>query len=164
MSGHYAIHTSRDVFLTITQRPQSGASGHLSSSATTVVVAVAHCACMSLSLPGFEDSPGWGAPVETEDDVVTAAIKKEKVIKCVPYDGSIDTLVDCPSREIAAQQEDLRGKWQAHGISLVMVDHSITALLARVKGVQTDVDKLASGNETLQMYIDNLTLQMAKRR
>lgn len=38
------------------------------------------------------------------------------------------------------------------------------ALLTRVKSVQTDVDKLASGNETLQMYIDNLTMQMAKRR
>ncbi|THH01897.1 hypothetical protein EW026_g865 [Hermanssonia centrifuga] len=84
---------------------------------------------MSLSLPSFDESPGWGIQPETEDDVVTAAIKKEKVIQ-----------------EIAAQQEDLR------------------ALLARVKTVQLDVDKLASGNETLQMYIDNLTLQMAKRR
>lgn len=38
------------------------------------------------------------------------------------------------------------------------------ALLERVKVVQADVNKLVSGNETLQMYIDNLTLQMAKRR
>ncbi|KAF7792624.1 hypothetical protein EIP86_003721 [Pleurotus ostreatoroseus] len=84
---------------------------------------------MSLSLPSFDEASGWGAPIQADDDVVTAAIKKEKVIK-----------------EIATQQEDLR------------------ALLARVKAVQADVDKLASGNETLQMYIDNLTLQMAKRR
>ncbi|KAK7690042.1 hypothetical protein QCA50_006687 [Cerrena zonata] len=49
-------------------------------------------------------------------------------------------------KEISAAQEDLR------------------AMLARAKAVQTDVDKLASGNETLQMYIDNLTMQMAKRR
>ncbi|THH27309.1 hypothetical protein EUX98_g6879 [Antrodiella citrinella] len=88
---------------------------------------------MSLSFgSGFDesDSPGWGAPVQLEEeDVVTSAIKKEKVVK-----------------EITAQQEDLR------------------ALLARVKEVQGDVDKLISGNETLQMYIDNLTLQMAKRR
>ncbi|GJF00266.1 hypothetical protein PsYK624_165500 [Phanerochaete sordida] len=84
---------------------------------------------MSFSLDSFEDPSGWGAPVQTEDDVVTAALKKEKTIK-----------------EIAAAQEDLR------------------ALLARVKAVQADVNKLASGNETLQMYIDNLTLQMAKRR
>ena len=39
-----------------------------------------------------------------------------------------------------------------------------TALLDRVHSVQGDVDKLLSENETLQMYIDNLTMQMAKRR
>lgn len=43
-------------------------------------------------------------------------------------------------------------------------DHEFQALLARVQAVQKDVDKLVSGNETLQMYIDNLTLQIAKRR
>jgi len=49
-------------------------------------------------------------------------------------------------KEIAASQEDLRN------------------LLSRVHLVQKDCDKLSSGNETLQMYIDNLTVQMAKRR
>ncbi|EIN12752.1 hypothetical protein PUNSTDRAFT_60911 [Punctularia strigosozonata HHB-11173 SS5] len=49
-------------------------------------------------------------------------------------------------KDIAAAQNDLR------------------ALVDRVKAVQTDVDKLSSGNQTLQMYIDNLTMQMAKRR
>lgn len=49
-------------------------------------------------------------------------------------------------RDIAASREDLR------------------TLLARVQSVQKEVDKLTSGNETLQMYIDNLTVQMAKRR
>ncbi|TFK73568.1 hypothetical protein BDN72DRAFT_834434 [Pluteus cervinus] len=49
-------------------------------------------------------------------------------------------------KEIAASQEDLR------------------TLLGRVQTVQKEVDKLTSGNETLQMYIDNLTVQMAKRR
>ncbi|KAF9013465.1 hypothetical protein BDQ17DRAFT_1231793 [Cyathus striatus] len=49
-------------------------------------------------------------------------------------------------KEITAYQEDLRN------------------MLARVQTVQKEVDKLASGNETLQMYIDNLTVQMAKRR
>jgi hypothetical protein len=39
-----------------------------------------------------------------------------------------------------------------------------SALLTRVKSVQGDVDKLTSNNATLQMYIDNLTMQMAKRR
>jgi hypothetical protein len=37
-------------------------------------------------------------------------------------------------------------------------------LLERVKTAEKDMDKLSSGNATLQMYIDNLTLQMAKRR
>jgi hypothetical protein len=37
-------------------------------------------------------------------------------------------------------------------------------MLVKVQNVQADVDKLVSGNETLQMYIDNLTVQMAKRR
>ncbi|KAI0801912.1 hypothetical protein BC629DRAFT_152896 [Irpex lacteus] len=86
---------------------------------------------MSLSLSSFDESPGWGAPspADVGEDIVTAAIKKEKTIQ-----------------EIGAAQEDLK------------------ALLERVKLVQRDVDKLVSGNETLQMYIDNLTLQMAKRR
>jgi len=49
-------------------------------------------------------------------------------------------------RDIAASQEDLR------------------TLVARVQSVQKEVDKLEGGNQTLQMYIDNLTVQMAKRR
>ncbi|KAG9315697.1 hypothetical protein JVU11DRAFT_3344 [Chiua virens] len=49
-------------------------------------------------------------------------------------------------KDIAAAQGDLR------------------ALLTRVHSVQADVDKLTSENATLQMYIDNLTRQMAKRK
>ncbi|KAJ7095974.1 hypothetical protein B0H15DRAFT_827865 [Mycena belliarum] len=49
-------------------------------------------------------------------------------------------------KEITASQQDLR------------------TILDRVQTVQKEVDKLTSGNETLQMYIDNLTVQMAKRR
>ncbi|EIW59230.1 uncharacterized protein TRAVEDRAFT_121613 [Trametes versicolor FP-101664 SS1] len=82
-----------------------------------------------MSFSGFDDIPQWGAPTPSTGDIVTTAIKKDKVIK-----------------EIVAAQEDLR------------------AMLAKAKGVQGDVDKLVSGNETLQMYIDNLTMQMAKRR
>lgn len=37
-------------------------------------------------------------------------------------------------------------------------------MLAKVHAVQDDIEKLGSGNATLQMYIDNLTMQMAKRR
>lgn len=39
-----------------------------------------------------------------------------------------------------------------------------TVMLSKVDATQKEVDKLVSGNETLQMYIDNLTVQMAKRR
>ncbi|KAH9980207.1 hypothetical protein BGW80DRAFT_1274046 [Lactifluus volemus] len=49
-------------------------------------------------------------------------------------------------KDIIARQEDLR------------------VLLERVKTVERDTDKLSSGNATLQMYIDNLTLQMTKKR
>ncbi|EAU86247.1 hypothetical protein CC1G_03458 [Coprinopsis cinerea okayama7 len=49
-------------------------------------------------------------------------------------------------KEIFSCQEDLR------------------AMLSKAENVQKEVDKLISGNETLQMYIDNLTVQMAKRR
>ncbi|KAG9093818.1 hypothetical protein FS749_013685 [Ceratobasidium sp. UAMH 11750] len=48
-------------------------------------------------------------------------------------------------KDIIAAQEDLR------------------ALVGRVQSVQAEVDKLTSGNATLQMYIDNLTKQIAKR-
>ncbi|CCM03497.1 uncharacterized protein FIBRA_05631 [Fibroporia radiculosa] len=47
---------------------------------------------------------------------------------------------------------------------IVSAQENLRALLERVKGVQGDVDKISSENETLQMYIDNLTMQMAKRR
>ncbi len=72
------------------------------------------------------------------------------------------------SRDIVAHQDDLRGicthepSWCGDGrISHVFI---ISVLLERVKTVEKDMDKLSSGNATLQMYIDNLTLQMAKRR
>ncbi|KAJ8502909.1 hypothetical protein ONZ45_g11325 [Pleurotus djamor] len=49
-------------------------------------------------------------------------------------------------KEIIASQEDLR------------------VLLERVKTTQKEINKLTSDNEVLQMYIDNLTVQMAKGR
>jgi len=77
----------------------------------------------------FNEPSAWAVPAQQPGDIVTEALKKEKVLK-----------------EIAASQEDLK------------------ALYSRVQSVQKEVDKLHSGNETLQMYIDNLTVQMAKRR
>ena len=68
------------------------------------------------------------------------------------------------SREIIAAQEDLRGRSCLNrAVRRNLVNYDL-AMLAKAKGVQADIDKLVSGNETLQMYIDNLTMQMAKRR
>lgn len=47
---------------------------------------------------------------------------------------------------------------------IVAFQDDLRVLQERVKAVERDTDKLLSGNATLQMYIDNLTLQMAKRR
>ena len=38
------------------------------------------------------------------------------------------------------------------------------ALVTRVHSVQVDIEKLTSENATLQMYTDNLTMQMARRK
>ncbi|KAK7469132.1 hypothetical protein VKT23_003623 [Stygiomarasmius scandens] len=83
-----------------------------------------------MSFAGFDEPSAWAIPSEPRTgDIVTEALKKDKVLK-----------------DIAAAQEDLR------------------AMFSRVQAVQKEVEKLTSGNETLQMYIDNLTVQMAKRR
>jgi hypothetical protein len=66
-------------------------------------------------------------------------------------------------REIAASQQDLRS-WYYSRLRNMSLTINPTAILGRVQTVQKEVDRLTSGNETLQMYIDNLTVQMAKRR
>ncbi|ETW81733.1 hypothetical protein HETIRDRAFT_317252 [Heterobasidion irregulare TC 32-1] len=48
--------------------------------------------------------------------------------------------------------------------SITAAQDDLRVLLDRVKSVEADIEKLSSGNATLQMYIDNLTMQMAKRR
>ncbi|KAI0000161.1 hypothetical protein BJV74DRAFT_146054 [Russula compacta] len=47
---------------------------------------------------------------------------------------------------------------------IVAFQDDLRVLLQRVKSVEGDMEKLSSGNATLQTYIDNLTLQMTKRR
>ncbi|KIJ59051.1 hypothetical protein HYDPIDRAFT_118876 [Hydnomerulius pinastri MD-312] len=47
---------------------------------------------------------------------------------------------------------------------IVAAQGDLRALVTRVQSVQGNVDKLSSENAMLQMYIDNLTLQMAKRK
>ncbi|KAG2141334.1 hypothetical protein DEU56DRAFT_755032 [Suillus clintonianus] len=100
-----------------------------------------------MSFNDFGGATAWGEPEQQPGDIVKDAIRKEKILK-----------------EISAAQGDLQGT--SSWISLV---HAVTnlassALVARVHSVQSDVDKLTSENSTLQMYIDNLTMQMAKRK
>ncbi|KAJ6619478.1 hypothetical protein B0H10DRAFT_2025817 [Mycena sp. CBHHK59/15] len=66
-------------------------------------------------------------------------------------------------KDIAASQQDLRS-WSRPCVLVQSSNWNPPAILARVQAVQKEVEKLTSGNETLQMYIDNLTVQMAKRR
>jgi hypothetical protein len=55
-------------------------------------------------------------------------------------------------------------KFRCAGMPFILPSFFSLVLLERVKTAEKDMDKLSSGNATLQMYIDNLTLQMAKRR
>lgn len=41
---------------------------------------------LGMSFGGFDDTtPGWGVPTPTAGDIVTNAIRKEKLIKCVTF-------------------------------------------------------------------------------
>lgn len=45
---------------------------------------IVHCPSTTMSFSGFtDDTPEWGAAVSDPGDIVTNAIKKEKLIKCV---------------------------------------------------------------------------------
>ncbi|KAG1831283.1 hypothetical protein EV424DRAFT_1534374 [Suillus variegatus] len=89
-----------------------------------------------MSFNDFGAAIAWGDPEHQPGDIVKDAIRKERILK-----------------EIAAAQGDLQ-----------VANLASSALVARVHSVQSDVDKLTSENSTLQMYIDNLTMQMAKRK
>ncbi|KAG2138845.1 hypothetical protein BD769DRAFT_1773396 [Suillus cothurnatus] len=89
-----------------------------------------------MSFNDFGTATAWGEPEQQPGDIVKDALRKESLLK-----------------EIAAAQGDLR-----------VVNLASSALVARVHSVQSDVDQLTSENSTLQMYIDNLTMQMAKRK
>ncbi|KZS93548.1 hypothetical protein SISNIDRAFT_454751 [Sistotremastrum niveocremeum HHB9708] len=46
---------------------------------------------------------------------------------------------------------------------ILNAQNDLRALLGRTKTVQGDIEKLTAENATLQMYIDNLTRQIARR-
>lgn len=68
-------------------------------------------------------------------------------------------------RDVLASQSDLRGESASWIGTIVQFISALLmiALLARVKTVQGEVDKLQSGNATLKMYVENLTKQASKR-
>jgi hypothetical protein len=71
------------------------------------------------------------------------------------------------SRDLVAAQNDLKGTdCSVNRVVPYFVTEvsSHPALHDKVRSVRSDIEKLNSGNATLQMYIDNLTMQMAKRR
>ncbi|KAH0832125.1 terpenoid cyclases/protein prenyltransferase alpha-alpha toroid [Lanmaoa asiatica] len=107
----------------------------------------------SMALNGFEESTAWAISNTETGDIVKDAIRKEKVLKYVPLIPPLvkpvqkqEARFDTVHRDVTAAQSDLR------------------ALVTRVRSVQADVEKLTSENATLQMYIDNLTMQMARRK
>ena len=46
---------------------------------------------------------------------------------------------------------------------MLLRTHTLAVILAKIESAEADVEKLTSGNATLQMYMDNLTKQIAKR-
>jgi len=112
------------------------------------------------------EDASWTQPPKEPGDIVKDTIKKEQMIRCValPPDRWLAVKVHPHS-----QGHNIRTRGPprpvTHGTTPEGCAYSHpTALLARVKVVQADVDKLTPGNETLQMYVDNLKLQVAKQR
>lgn len=120
-----------------------------------------------MSFASADDTPGWGAGPSQEVSIKDT-LRKDKLVRCVVTVARRDeTLIHSTFySDIISVQENLRG--ESHDVHSLCLGPSVEviskALLTKARSVQDDVDKLTSGNETLQMYIDNLTMQMAKRR
>lgn len=116
------------------------------------------------------EGPTWGvrSPRDGDLGLVKDTLRKEQVIKSVLSASQMF----CFGFYLLAQGDlSLTRGSQGYAFTtyaqLIVVEKSPIcniAMLAKVQAVQREVDKLTSGNETLQMYIDNLTVQMAKRR
>ena len=119
-----------------------------------------------MSFSGFDDTtPAWDVPTSSSEDIVTTAIKKEKLIKYVESGQlrirRLTSLLHLQGNCCCSG----RSAWLVHNRAVSRcLTKALLAMISKAKSVQADVDKLISGNETLQMYIDNLTMQMAKRR
>ncbi|EJD43945.1 hypothetical protein AURDEDRAFT_166999 [Auricularia subglabra TFB-10046 SS5] len=47
---------------------------------------------------------------------------------------------------------------------ITAAQNDLRVIISKIQAAEADCDKLSSGNATLQMYIDNLTKQIAGRR
>ncbi|KAH7338411.1 hypothetical protein B0J17DRAFT_422590 [Rhizoctonia solani] len=83
------------------------------------------------------------------------------------YDDEVDMSAGwgAPAAQPTSSGDVLKNTMKKEAVikDIVAAQEDLRALLARVQTVQAEVDKLSSGNATLQMYIDNLTKQIAKR-
>ena len=119
-----------------------------------------------MSFAGYDEGDAWGAPEPvTSGDIVADAMRKEKIIKLVAHElRCTRTYYVTLYREIQAAQQDLKGMSRIYGSNHLKSCSFVSVMLERVKSAEKDVDKLTGGNATLQMYIDNLTRQIAKPR
>ncbi|CAE6420107.1 unnamed protein product [Rhizoctonia solani] len=83
------------------------------------------------------------------------------------YDDEADMSAGwgAPARQPNASGDALKNTMKKEAVikDIVAAQEDLRTLLGRVQTVQAEVDKLSSGNAMLQMYIDNLTKQIAKR-
>ncbi|CAE6536506.1 unnamed protein product [Rhizoctonia solani] len=83
------------------------------------------------------------------------------------YDDETDVSAGwgAPSAQPASSGDALKNTMKKEAVikDIVAAQEDLRTLLGRVQTVQAEVDKLSSGNAMLQMYIDNLTKQIAKR-
>ncbi|CAE6412195.1 hypothetical protein BN14_06750 [Rhizoctonia solani AG-1 IB] len=70
-----------------------------------------------------------------------------------------------PAAQPASSNDAIKNTMKKEAVikDIVAAQEDLRTLLGRVQTVQAEVDKLSSGNAMLQMYIDNLTKQIAKR-
>lgn len=110
------------------------------------------------------DASGWGQPELPPSDPVKDAIMKEQLLKCVTLDLRSSLTDESVILERFLPLERTCPVRIAKYTYLLSRLIGTLAMLAKIKSVQAEIDKLSSGNEMLQMYIDNLTKQMAAQR
>jgi hypothetical protein len=121
---------------------------------------------MSFSGLSLEDSPAWGIVSPPASDLIKDALRKEQLLKyALGFSAVSFPTLTCNLTGISQRPRTIFvvRSFTFPAFSMILIPIT-SALVSRVQSVQKEVDKLEGGNQTLQMYIDNLTVQMAKRR